>query len=290
MSPRRLLFILIAVIVSGVTVFAGRTWLKAEHQVQVVAPPPPAPTKPIMQVLVAKGVLPAGRFLRPDDLRWQPWPEDGVSGNYVIEGQHRLEEFSGAVVRSALADGEPITDVRVVRPGDRGFMAAVLEPGKRAVTVPVTVSSGIAGFVFPGDYVDLILTFSVKSESTGADQGSNTEHRASETLLTNIRVVAVDQRADDQDKTVAVAKTATLEVSPKDAEVIAVALAVGQISLSLRSLGDDIAADAPKPYSHTWDSDATRLLPPPNNAAATIKISVVRAAKIDHVEFPRSPR
>jgi pilus assembly protein CpaB len=290
MSPRRLILILVAVLVSGITVFAARTWLKAAHQVQAVVQPQAPAAKPMPQVLVAKGVLPAGRFLRPDDLRWQPWPEEGIASNYIVDGQHRIEEFSGAVVRSGLSDGEPITDVRVVRPGDRGFMAAVLEPGKRAVTVPVTVSSGVAGFLFPGDYVDLILTFTVKSENTGpsSEQSSNAEHRASETLLTNIRVVAVDQRADDQDKTVAVAKTATLEVTPKEAEVIAVALSVGQISLSLRSLGDDLAADATKPFSHTWDSEATHLLPPPNAAGSTVKVSVFRASKVDSKEFPRS--
>jgi pilus assembly protein CpaB len=292
MSLRRLLFVLVALIVSGVTVIAGRAWLQAERPPQVAtAAPAPMPAKPLPMVLVAKGNLPAGQFVRPENLRWMPWPEDGVSATYVVEGKHRIEDYVGAVVRSGLADGEPITEARVVRPGDRGFMAAVLTPGMRAVTVPVTVSSGNAGFVFPGDRVDLILTFSVKPlpvQGNNAPQGE--EHRASETLLTDVRVLAVDQRADDQAKDPIVAKTATLEVTPKQAEIIAVATSFGQLSFSLRSLASGDLADNAKPLTHTWDNEAARLLAPPITASSTQKVSVVRAGDVKEVEFPRSIR
>ena len=180
--------------------------------------------------------------MRPENLRWQTWPADDIAAAYIVEGKGKVEDFVGAVVRSASSDGEPVTDGRIVRPGDRGFMAAVLTPGYRAVTVTVTVSSGLAGFVFPGDRVDLLLTLAVPGETDGKLQ-----RHASETLLTNLRVLAVDQRADDQSKEVVVAKTATLEVTPKQAETIAVATELGNLSLSLRSLatpsdGDDRAA------------------------------------------------
>lgn len=292
MSLRRILFVIVALIVSGVTVIAGRAWLQAERPAQVVtAAPAPAPPKPLPMVLVAKGDLPAGQFVRPENLRWMPWPEDGVSANYIVEGKHRIEDFVGAVVRSGLADGEPITEVRVVRPGDRGFMAAVLTPGMRAITVPVTVSSGNAGFVFPGDRVDLILTFSVKpTAAAGANAAQQDEHRASETLLTDVRVLAVDQRSDDQAKDPIVAKTATLEVTPKQAEIIAVATSFGQLSFSLRSLASGNLADNVKPLTHTWDNEAARLLPPPITATSTFKVSVVRAGEVKEVEFPRSIR
>jgi pilus assembly protein CpaB len=291
MSLRRLLFVLVALIISGVTVIAGRAWLQAEHPPQVEVAAPVAPVKPLPMVLVAKGDLPAGQFVRPENLRWNPWPEGGVSANYIVEGKHRIEDFVGAVVRSGLADGEPITEVRVVRPGDRGFMAAVLTPGMRAVTVPVTVSSGNAGFVFPGDRVDLILTFSVKPVPTAGSNGPpQDEHRASETLLTDVRVLAVDQRADDQTKDPIVAKTATLEVTPKQAEIIAVATSFGQLSFSLRSLATNDLTDNTKPLTHTWDNEAARLLPPPVTASSSVKVSVVRAADVKEVEFPRSIR
>jgi pilus assembly protein CpaB len=282
MSPRRLVFILIALVVSATTVLAGRAWLRAERPVAVAAP---APAQIMPQVLVAKGRLPAGHFVRPEDLRWQPWPANGVAANYIVEGKHKLDEFVGAVVRTGLNDGEPITDARVVRPGDRGFMAAVLTPGYRAVTVQVTATTGLAGFVFPGDHVDLLLTFAVPAEGP-----SKREHRAAETILTNLRVLAVDQRVDDQNKKVVVAKTATLEVTPKQAEVIAVATELGRLSLSLRSLATVASKDPPKRYSHTWDSDATHLLPPISPADAAFKVKVVRGGAVKEVDFARSGR
>src|SRR5260370_34203127 len=116
-------------------------------------------------------------------------------------------------------------------------MAAVLTPGNRAITVPVTPSSGLAGFVFPGDRVDVILTLTIQPGKDGEKDA--TERRGSETVLTDIRVLATDQRADDQKREVAVATTATLEVTPRQAEAIAVGSEMGKLSLSLRSLGQD---------------------------------------------------
>ena len=290
MSFRRLLFVLIALVVSGGTVLIGRLWLAPQHVAE--AAPAPAITNP--RVIVAQGNLSAGQFVRPENLRWQAWPTDGLSPAYAVEGKARIEDFIGSVVRSGMNDGEPITEGRIVRPGDRGFLAAVLQPGDRAVTVQVTVSQGLAGFVFPGDRVDLLLTMAIPD-------GKQQRH-ASETLLTNLRVLAVDQRADDQNKEVVVAKTATLEVTPKQAETIAVATELGNLSMSLRSLAKGDIADQLPPFSHTWDSEATHLFAPPGSndvakaPAATaqsepalpLKVSVVRGADVKELEFSRS--
>lgn len=287
MSFRRLLFVLIALCVSGATVFIGRVWL-APAQVAAVAPAPvPADTG---RVLVAQGSLSAGQFVRPENLRWQAWPADGIAPAYEVEGKTRMEDFVGSVVRSAISDGEPITEGRIVRPGDRGFMAAVLTPGYRAVTVPVTVSSGLAGFVFPGDRVDLLLTMALT-----ADGDAKRQRHASETLLGDLRVLAVDQRADDQSKEVVVAKTATLEVTPKQAETIAVATELGTLSLSLRSLAHGDDSNQPAPFSHTWDTEATHLDAPPGTetrapAERPIKVSVVRGGDVKELEFARGAR
>ncbi len=293
MSPRRVIFILIALIASGATIFLGRAWLASQRNVQVETPQAAAPEKPTKQVLVARGPLHAGQFLRAENLRWQTWPDDGISQNYFVSGQNQLEDFVGSVVRSGLGDGEPITAARVVRPGDRGFLAAVVEPGFRAVTVPVTPSSGIAGFVFPGDYVDLLATFSLKDPKQ-KDDTEQREHHASETVLTDIRVLALDQRADDQNKEVTVAKTATLEVTPKQAEVIAVVSEIGKLSLSLRSLGHDdteMTAEAGNgKLSYTFDSDATHLTAPPVFAGARQKVDVVRGAAVTQMEFLRGSK
>ncbi len=253
MSLRRLLFVFIALAVSGTTVMIARAWMTPR---EVEAAPVVADMGP--RVLVAQGALAAGQFVRPENLRWQPWPKDGIAASYIVEGQGKIEDFIGAVVRSALGEGEPITETRLVRPGDRGFLAAVLTPGDRAVTITVTVNSGIAGFVFPGDRVDLLLTMAV---TLG---GGKVQRHAAETLLTNLRVLAVDQRSDDQNKDVVVEKTATLEVTPKQAEAIAVATELGNLSLALRSIATDDGADKVAAYSHTWDSEATHLTDPPD--------------------------
>jgi pilus assembly protein CpaB len=281
MSFRRLLFVLIALFASGGTVLIARSWVAPQR---VAAAPAPAPTE--MRVLVAQGNLASGQFVRPENLRWQAWPQSGVVGGYYVEGKARMEDFVGAVVRAAISDGEPITEGRVVRPGDRGFLAAVLQPGDRAVTVPVTVSSGIAGFVFPGDRVDLLLTMTVQDDS-----GHHQRH-ASETLLTDLRVLAVDQRADDQNKQVVVEKTATLEVTPKEAETIAVATELGNLSLSLRSLARaDGSEPQIAPFSHTWDSDATHIIAPPGSkeqGPPPFKVSLMRGSDVKELQFARS--
>ena len=285
MSFRRLLFVMIALCVSGGTIVLGRIW--SQPQVVVAAAPAAPPVQPATRILVAQGTLAEGQFVRAENLRWQAWPADGIAASYELEGKTRVEDLIGSVVRAAINDGEPITDGRIVRPGDRGFMAAVLTPGYRAVTVQVTVSSGIAGFVFPGDRVDLLLTMALQ-----ADRKDEPQRHASETLLTDLRVLAVDQRADDQNKEVVVEKTATLEVTPKQAETIAVASELGNMTLSLRSLGHGEGSDPAPAASQTWDNDATHILGPPgskDSGPPPIKVSVVRGSDMKEQEFPRRP-
>lgn len=288
MSPRRIVFILIALIASGATIFLGRAWLVAERNARIQVQSAPV-EKPSAMVLVAKGDLHVGQFIRRENLRWQAWPADNIPPSYVIPAQHQLEDYEGAVARSALGDGEPITDVRVVRPGDRGFLAAVLKPGYRAVTIQVTPSSSVAGFIFPGDAVDLLVTLKVPDETKDKKKG---DHHAGETVLTNLKVLALDQRLDDQSKEVAVAKTATLEVTPKQAEIIAVVSEIGKLSLSLRSLPEDetqVASDIGHTgVTYTFDSEATQLIGSPGPAGTTQKVVVVRGEKETVVELTRS--
>ncbi len=290
MSPRRIIFIAIALLASGATILIGRAWLSAERTVQVEAAP--APPKPATMILVGRGELHSGQFVRPENLRWQAWPDDAVSPSYIVSTQNHLEDYVGAVVRNAIGDGEPITETRVVRPGDRGFLAAVLTPGYRAVTVPVTPSSGLAGFVFPGDHVDVILSFTLTDPNLPSSEKGDPshQHHTGETVLTDVRVLALDQRADDQSKEVSVAKTATLEVTPKQAEAIAVVQELGKLSLSLRSLGQDDAAatgEGANKLSYTFDSDATQLTAPPEFSGTKRKVLVVRGDKVEMTEFSK---
>jgi pilus assembly protein CpaB len=234
MRLKSVLLIVAALLIAGFTAFMVRNWLDAERAAaQRAMNKPQAPQPAGLQVLVAKRDLPVGTFLRPEHLRWQAWPEASVSPAYAVEGKKKVEDFVGAVVRLPIAIGEPITDGRVVAPGNSGFLAAVLRPGYRAVSVPVTMTSSISGFVFPGDHVDLLLTHTMPQRVEGL------ERRATVTVLRDIRVLALDQKVDVKPGEAGVPKTATFEVTPKQSEIIAVVVEMGKLSLSLRSLQRD---------------------------------------------------
>jgi pilus assembly protein CpaB len=222
-------FALAAAIAAG---FLAQNWLssqRAQLEAALAARTPVVEeADPAVEVLIAAETLPTGTFLKADYIKWVPFPEEAVSDAYFVRETFEEGMLDGAVARASLAAGEPITQAKVVRPGERGFLAAVLKPGTRAVSVPINATTGISGFVFPGDAVDLLLTATIK-------QGQR-ERRVTETVLSDLRVLAVDQRTNDQEGEPALAKTATLEVLPKQAEVIAVAMEIGRLSLALRSL------------------------------------------------------
>ena len=141
-------------------------------------------------VLVAVKALPVGTILDAESFRFQPWPKDLIEQAYYLKGQADPAKLAGSVVRTAISAGQPLTQGGLVMPGDRGFLAAALGAGMRAVTVPVSAQSSVAGFVFPGDRIDLVLTQSV------AGGGDGEALKVSETILRNLRVLATDQRMD----------------------------------------------------------------------------------------------
>ena len=233
MDKKKLVLLLGALIVAVGTAFAARTMFAGNPAPEAVAAEPVGPS-----VLVAKRGLPAGTIITADALVYQQWPEELVQDAYFIEGESDIEQLIGTVVRHPITAGEPVTQGSLVSPGDRGFLAAALGPGMRAVTVPVSARTGVAGFIFPGDRVDLVLTQTVRGE--GRDL------KAAETVLRNLRVLATDQSTEqttdeDGNTVVRAFKTVTLEVTPKIAEKISVAQTVGTLSLVLRSLADNQA-------------------------------------------------
>jgi pilus assembly protein CpaB len=249
MNLRTILLLVVALGAAGFTAYFAQNWLMAQRDAfSSQAKQEPVPDIPTDEILVAKDNLPTGSFVKAEQLTWQPWPKEGIKEEYVVKGSGSEMDLEGAVVRTHLLAGEPITASRVIHPGDRGFLAAVLEEGKRAVSVPVDATTGIAGFVFPGDWVDVILTFRTSVQGASEDASAETRY-FSETLLTEVRILAIDQKVESVDGAAQVAKTATLEVSAKQAEKIAIAMSIGSLSLSLRSLAKEEppAGDAAEP-------------------------------------------
>ena len=157
MRARTLILFFVALTLAGGTALLVRSYLaqkNGEAEQQALA----RPAAPQKFVLVARGAILRGQILKPQDLSWQVWPEGGIDKNYIQVGTRTAESFAGWVARDPFAAGEPISDAKIVSPGSRGFLAAVLRPGMRAISVPVSVTSGISGFVFPGDQVDILIT------------------------------------------------------------------------------------------------------------------------------------
>ena len=268
MRIRTLVLFLAAVVLAGGTGLLVRSYL-AQKTAEVEAQPLARPAAPQRSVLVARSGIARGQILKPQDFSWQVWPEGGIDRNYIQAGTRPAEAFTGWVARDPIAPGEPISDAKIVSPGSRGFLAAALAPGMRAVSVPVTATSGISGFVFPGDQVDILITHTPAT-------GNNNEapHKASETVLRDVRVIAVDQKLDSKGNEALVAHTATLEVTPKQSEIIAVATEMGKLSLSLRSLAvaeetspADSAAGSER-GTFTLDSEVSQLLTKKGNSGA----------------------
>jgi pilus assembly protein CpaB len=270
MNSKRIVFLLLAVIVAGTTAFLARAWLQSERAAIAAQMGGQHPvSKPAVQVLVARTAIHTGQLVKPEDLRWQPWPQGNLPPSYIVEGKRPIGDFVGAVARSQFHVGEPIVESDIVMPGSRGFLAAVLKPGLRAVSIPATATSTVSGFIYAGDRVDVLLTHAL------IGQNGQGQHNATETILRNARVIAMDQKLDftPGDKP-DVAKTATLELTAKQTEIVTLAVKMGDLSLVLRSLqdpadeerdsasGEDATAELGDSYTH--DSQVSRLIKDPN--------------------------
>ena len=272
---------LLALLVGGGTIFLAKNWLaseRANNGTQTAAP-----QVPTTMVLVAANEMSPSHFVKEEDLRWQPWPEDNLAEAYIEQDEGGPPDFIGTVVRTTIGAGDPITSARVVRPGDRGFLSAVLSPGMRAVSVPVNETSGIAGLIFPGDHVDVILTHAVRQDTASGVQ----MRQVSETVLTDVRVLAIDQSVTVESATGAIGNTATLEVTPPQAEKVSVMMQIGQLSLSLRSLADGLNDTVAGDQTFTTDTDVSSWIEIPVNEVQeapqpqqpTRQITIVRGGR-----------
>jgi pilus assembly protein CpaB len=193
-----------------------------------------APQIQSQDVLVAAADIGQGQKLTAENVRWQRWPDEAMNPAYIQKQAmpDAPEKLGGSVVRSQFIAGEPIREVKLARP-ESGFLSAILPAGKRAIAVRVSAQNTAGGFILPNDRVDVIHT---TSQQTNPDVPAE---NVSRTLLTNVKVLAIDQTVEEQSgEAVVVGKTATLELDPAQVELITSAEAGGTLSLSLRSIAD----------------------------------------------------
>jgi pilus assembly protein CpaB len=228
----RVLVLVIALVAGGVAAYLainlGPSGAPAPTVVEL------APQITSQDVLVAASDIVQGAKITPENVRWQRWPDDAMNGNY-IQKQTRpdaIQQLQNSVVRNQFVAGEPIREVKLARPGS-GFLSAILPPGMRAIAVRISANNTAGGFILPGDRVDVVETVGQQGSADGPATN------VSRTLLTNVKVLAIDQSVQDKEgEAVVVGKTATLELEPSQVELVTAAEASGTLSLSLRSIAD----------------------------------------------------
>lgn len=227
-------------VVLGVAVAAGGlAALLAGRGGEKPAPPPQKPAAQIetTDILVAKSDIGAGTPVSAQALEWKIWPTASAGPHFIRKSDrpNAIEDLSKSYARAPFVAGEPIQESRLIKAGQSGYMAAILPSGMRAVSTEIKPETGAGGFIIPGDHVDVILYRRDKE----AEKSSGTEAHTSETILRNIRVLAIDQTVEDKNgQKVVVGKTATLELSPGQAETLVLAQQIGVVSLALRSVTD----------------------------------------------------
>jgi pilus assembly protein CpaB len=226
-------------VVLGVAVAAGgiAAYLAAGRR---EPPPPPvaaAPPLETVEVLVAKSDLNRGQVIANQDIGWQAWPKAAANAGFIKKSDRpdAVNDFVGAIVRVAMLAGDPIRGPYVVMAKGSGFMAAILPKGMRAVAVDISAVTSAGGFILPDDHVDVVLTRRDKA----AERATGVEKFVSNTILRNVKVLAVDQSIDEKaDAKVALGRTATLELTQSQAQTLELSHQLGTISLTLRSILD----------------------------------------------------
>jgi pilus assembly protein CpaB len=236
MNTARIVVLTIALGAGGVAAYL------ASGSDEKPAPAPVAAPLPTVDVLVAKSDIGLGQSVKPDDLQWQTWPAGTASSSLIrrTERPDASTQVTGSIARSPFIAGEPILEQKLVKGDGSGFMAAILPSGTRAVSTEISPETGAGGFILPNDRVDVILSRREKNP----DRTGVPDIILAATILSNVRVLAIDQTPKEKDgQNVVVGKTVTLELKPEQAETLARARQAGTLSLALRSITDLNAAD-----------------------------------------------
>jgi pilus assembly protein CpaB len=230
------------------------------------------------EILVADRALPAGLIVTGEHFVWQSWPKNLVNKNFIVRKKDvKIERYIGYVVKSLFNAGEPILANKLIKPGTPGFLPGALKPGMRAFTIKVSPITGSSGFILPGMYVDLVMTH------RGTIRGSR--QLISETIMQNVRVLAIDQRVSDGGKAAQRAKNITVEVSPKEVEKLSISVRIGQIRLVVRSLARDPDEEKLAPFTMAREiSDFMRLTSTGNPSLMVAKINIAKGALLRNVD------
>lgn len=232
MKSARIVVLGVAIAAGGVAALLAR----GPSDTPQVAPPPAAKFDTV-EVLVAGSDVAMGQTVKVDNLRWQQWPASAASSLFIRRGQRpsAIQDLSGSIARQAFLSGEPIREAKLIKAEGSGYLAAILPSGKRAASTIISPETGAGGFILPNDHVDVILSRRDKQ----AEKTAGVEVHVSETVLKNVRVLAIDQTVEEKNgQRVVVGRTATLELLPSQAEKLALAKQLGSLSLALRSLAD----------------------------------------------------
>ena len=264
MSKTRIIFLGVAIGAAILAAFLAKGMLKPPAKPTTVVQK--VNTVPMGEILIVKKGLVRGQEITRGSVIWQKWPKKSIRGGMITRKSDpdALQKLIGARARVKLFAGDPVNEEKIVRPGSRGFMAAILPQGHRAISVRISAATGAGGFILPNDRVDVLVSRKQKLE------GVKDEVTISELVLSNVRVLAIDQTITEgkDGEQVVVGKTATLELKPKQAEVLARVETSGQLTLTLRSLADS----SPKGL----DDDGPRLSPVYANGRGSNEIKVYR--------------
>jgi pilus assembly protein CpaB len=230
------------IVVLGIALAAGGIAAMLASKGEKAPEEPAAKVVPLdtVDVLVAKADIGTGQIITNQDIGWQVWPAAAAGSSFIRKSDkpNAIDDFTGAIVRTPFISGEPIREAKVIRAKGSGFMAAILPHGMRAVSTEISAETGAGGFILPNDHVDVILTRRDKA----AEKSTGIEVHVSETILANVKVLAIDQTVEEKNgQKVVVGKTATLELAPQQAETLALSRQLGTLSLALRSLVDSKA-------------------------------------------------
>ena len=241
MNTARIVVLVIALGAGGVAAY-----LASGYDNKPAPALPVAEKLPTVEVLVAKSDIQLGQAVKAEDLQWQIWPQSTASSAFIRRDSRpdAQTQIAGSIARVPLMQGEPIREQKLVRADGSGFMAAILPSGMRAVSTEISAETAAGGFILPNDRVDIVMTRRLKNpDGANSPTGAN-DVVLSEVILTNIRVLAIDQAPKEKDgQTTVLGKTVTLELKPDQVATLSVSRQAGSLSLALRSIADANAAE-----------------------------------------------